>query len=76
VGGIALKPPQTRQLTELKSGFRGDSHLIKSAVEGKSIINATHLRKAFVGDESNYKSPSGFGVSSVERGFRGGLRRI
>jgi len=48
-----------KPLKGLKSGIRGDLHLIKSAVEGKAIINATHLRKASVGDESNCKSPSG-----------------
>jgi hypothetical protein len=54
-----------RSLKGLKSGFRGDSYLIKSDFEDKSIINVTHLRKASVGDESNYKSPSADGDLGV-----------
>jgi hypothetical protein len=54
---VVLKHP--KPLKGLKSGFREDLHLIKSVDEGKAIINVTHLRNASVGDESNYKSPSG-----------------
>ena len=65
--GKRLKPPQIRQLTELKSGFREGLHLIKWVDEGKAIINVTHLGEASVGGGSNYKSPSGdLGVDKEE----------